>query len=95
MVRNTMTRSNMPKQDRDHLATLRAKLLDHPIYGEVGSVADLRRFIEGDSPQRHERALRAACKSIEARIELWNGTLGKLRDLRPVGARPDRAVLGI
>src|SRR6478736_7349132 len=35
----------MPKQDRDHLATLRAKLLDHPIYAEVASVADLRRFM--------------------------------------------------
>jgi hypothetical protein len=49
----------------------------------------------GDSPQRHERALRAACNSIKARIELWNGTLSKLRDMRPAGARPDRAVLGI
>src|ERR1700723_1753873 len=46
MLRKIMTSSNMPKQDRDHLATLRAKLLDHPIYGEVGSVADLRRFME-------------------------------------------------
>jgi len=35
----------MPKQDRDHLATLRAKLLDHPVYAEVASVADLRRFM--------------------------------------------------
>jgi len=36
----------MPKQDSDRLAILRAKLLDHPIYAEVGSVADLRQFME-------------------------------------------------
>jgi hypothetical protein len=36
----------MPKQDYDHLANLRAELLDHPVYAEVASVADLRRFIE-------------------------------------------------
>jgi hypothetical protein len=31
------------------------------------------------SPQARERALRAACRSIKARVELWNGTLSKLR----------------
>lgn len=36
----------MPKQDRDQLAILRARLLDHPVYAEVASVADLRRFME-------------------------------------------------
>src|SRR5882757_10313278 len=36
----------MPKQVRDHLATLRAGLLDHPIYAEVASVEDLRRFMQ-------------------------------------------------
>jgi hypothetical protein len=36
----------MPKQVRDHLATLRAELLDHPIYAEVASVDDLKRFME-------------------------------------------------
>jgi hypothetical protein len=35
-----------------------------------------------DSPQRNERALRAACNSIQARIELWNDTLGTLRAAR-------------
>jgi transposase-like protein len=29
-----------------------------------------------------ERALRAACNSIQARIELWNGTLSTLRERR-------------
>jgi hypothetical protein len=31
-----------------------------------------------NSPQRYERALRAACSSIKARIGLWNGTLSRL-----------------
>jgi hypothetical protein len=35
-----------------------------------------------DSPQRDERALRAACNSIKARIELWDGTLSTLREMR-------------
>src|ERR1700741_3330544 len=36
----------MPKRDRYCLNTLRAQLLDHPVYAEVASVADLRRFME-------------------------------------------------
>jgi hypothetical protein len=32
----------MPKQDRYCLNTLRAQLLDHPVYAEVASVEDLR-----------------------------------------------------
>src|ERR1700749_4199817 len=36
----------MPKQDRYCLATLRTQLLDHPVYAEVDSVQDLRRFME-------------------------------------------------
>src|SRR3982074_3281258 len=36
----------MPEQDRYCLNTLRAQLLDHPIYAEVASVEDLRRFME-------------------------------------------------
>src|SRR6266403_1706146 len=36
----------MSKQDYGHLTALRAGLLDHPIYAEVASVADLRRFME-------------------------------------------------
>jgi Protein of unknown function (DUF3050) len=36
----------MPKQDRYCLATLRSQLLDHPVYAEVASVEDLRRFME-------------------------------------------------
>src|ERR1700677_654883 len=36
----------MPKQDRDRRDTLRAQLLEHPVYTEVASVHDLRRFME-------------------------------------------------
>src|SRR5271154_1749802 len=36
----------MPKQDRYRLNTLRAQLLEHPVYAEVDSVQDLRRFME-------------------------------------------------
>src|SRR5438067_8881693 len=36
----------MPEYDSDHLCSLRAALLDHPIYTQVASVADLRRFME-------------------------------------------------
>src|SRR5208282_2087295 len=37
---------NMSEYDNDHLCSLRAALLDHPVYAEVASVADLRRFME-------------------------------------------------
>ena len=33
-----------------------------------------------NSPDKAQRAMRAACSSIEARIAFWNGTLNKLRD---------------
>jgi len=36
----------MSEYDNDHLCSLRAALLDHPIYGQVTSVADLRSFME-------------------------------------------------
>ena len=54
--------------------------LDGDSHGPMG-----RELLEGlvaDSPERDQRALRAACDSIEARIELWNGTLGSLRGAR-------------
>jgi hypothetical protein len=37
-----------------------------------------------NAPDKARRAMRTACGSIEARIALWNGTLGKLRDGRHV-----------
>src|ERR1700746_1835740 len=36
----------MSEADNDQLGSLRAALLDHPIYTHVASVADLRRFME-------------------------------------------------
>ncbi len=36
----------MTEYDNDHLGSLRAALLDHPIYTQIASVADLRRFME-------------------------------------------------
>ena len=54
--------------------------LDGDSHGPMG-----RELLEGlvaDSPQRDERALHAACNSIKARIELWNGTLSTLREKR-------------
>jgi Protein of unknown function (DUF3050) len=36
----------MSEYDNDHLCSLRAALLDHPIYTHVSSVADLKRFME-------------------------------------------------
>jgi hypothetical protein len=36
----------MSEYDNDHLRSLRAALLDHPIYTQIASVADLRRFME-------------------------------------------------
>jgi hypothetical protein len=54
--------------------------LDGDSHGPMG-----RELLEGlvaGSPERDERALRAACNSIKARIELWNGTLSTLRDMR-------------
>ena len=54
--------------------------LDGDSHGPMGR--ELLEGMIGDSPQRHERALRAACNSIEARIGLWNGTLGTLQQMR-------------
>jgi hypothetical protein len=36
----------MPEYDSDHLDSLRSALLDHPIYSNIVSVADLRSFME-------------------------------------------------
>jgi len=54
--------------------------LDGDSHGPMGR--ELLEDLVADSPHRGERALRAACSSIEARIGLWNGTLSKLRNGR-------------
>lgn len=43
------------------------------------------------SPHAHERARRAACNAIKARIGLWNGTMSKLRNGRGVERSVGRA----
>jgi hypothetical protein len=61
--------------------------LDGDSHGPMG-----RELLEGlvaNSPERDERALRAACNSIKARIELWNGTLTTIRDMRTKVATSD------
>jgi hypothetical protein len=54
--------------------------LDGDSHGPMGR--ELLDNLIADSPQRNERALRAACDSIQARIELWNGTLSAVRAVR-------------
>jgi hypothetical protein len=51
--------------------------LDGDSHGPMGQ--ELLESLLARSPQETERAVRAACNSIQARIELWNGTLSKLR----------------
>jgi hypothetical protein len=74
-------------QDRDRLRHFiyyidRHIELDSDSHGPKGR--ELLANLVANSPQAQERAVRAACCSIKARIELWNGTLSKLRDSRGV-----------
>jgi hypothetical protein len=54
--------------------------LDGDSHGPKGREL-LAEFV-GNSPNKEERAMRAARSSIEARIALWDGTLSKLRHSR-------------
>jgi Protein of unknown function (DUF3050) len=54
--------------------------LDGDSHGPMGR--ELLDDLVANSPDRGERARRAACGSIKARIGLWNGTLNKLRNGR-------------
>ncbi|HYZ39195.1 MAG TPA: DUF3050 domain-containing protein, partial [Stellaceae bacterium] len=54
--------------------------LDGDSHGPMGR--ELLEDLLANSPHREGRARRAACSSIKARIELWSGTLAKLRDSR-------------
>jgi hypothetical protein len=56
--------------------------LDGDSHGPMGR--ELLAGLVANSPQAQERAVRAACCSIKARIELWNGLLSKLRSSRGV-----------
>lgn len=57
--------------------------LDGDSHGPMGR--ELVEELVANAPDRQERAIRAACRSIDARIGLWNGTLNKLRDSRGLG----------
>ena len=63
--------------------------LDGDSHGPKGR--ELLTDLVADSPRRNQLALRAARDSIKARIELWNGTLSKLRGMRgsPVSVAAD------
>jgi hypothetical protein len=54
--------------------------LDGDSHGPMGR--ELLEAVVANSPHRTELALRAACGSIKSRIDLWNGTLSKLRNNR-------------
>jgi hypothetical protein len=56
--------------------------LDGDSHGPKGR--ELLANLIANSPQAQERAVRAACRSIKARIELWSGLLSKLRNSRGV-----------
>jgi hypothetical protein len=56
--------------------------LDGDSHGPMGR--ELLEALVANSPHRTERAMRAACSSIKARIDFWNGTLSKLRSSRSV-----------
>jgi hypothetical protein len=50
--------------------------LDGDSHGPMGR--ELLNDLIANSPHKSERAVQAACSSIKARIELWNGTSSKL-----------------
>jgi len=56
--------------------------LDGDSHGPKGR--ELLEDLVAASPQTREQVLRAACRSIKARIGLWDGTLSKLRNTRGV-----------
>jgi hypothetical protein len=58
--------------------------LDGDSHGPMGR--ELIEDLVANAPDRQERAQRAACRSIKARIGLWNGTLSNLRN-RSSGGR--------
>jgi hypothetical protein len=83
MFRRLLNTLYAAKHNNDHLRHFiyyidRHIELDGDSHGPMG-----RELLDGlvaNSPQRLERARRAACSSIKARIGLWNGTLSNLRN---------------
>jgi hypothetical protein len=60
--------------------------LDGDSHGPMGR--ELLNGLVAGSPEKDERALHAACDSIKARIDLWDGTLNVLRGMRTRKATP-------
>ena len=65
--------------------------LDGDSHGPKGR--ELLEDLVSASPQTREQVLSAACRSIKARIGLWDGTLSKLRYSRGVGRSGERELL--
>jgi hypothetical protein len=63
--------------------------LDGDSHGPMGR--ELIEDLVASAPDRQKRALRAACRSIKARIGLWDGALSNLRNSREVGTSADGA----
>ena len=83
MFRRLLNTLDDAKRNNDHLRHFvyyidRHIELDGDSHGPKGR--ELLEDLVAHSPQAHERVLRAACRSIEARIALWNGTLSRLRN---------------
>jgi hypothetical protein len=85
MFRNLLKTLYAAKHDNDRLRHFiyyidRHIELDGDSHGPKGR--ELLEDLVANSPDKEERALRAACSSIEARMGLWNGTLSKIRNGR-------------
>jgi hypothetical protein len=83
MFRRLLSTLYGAKHDNDHVRNFiyyidRHIELDGDSHGPKGR--ELLDDLIANSSHRGERALQAACSSIEARIGLWNGTLSKLRN---------------
>ena len=83
MFRRLLSTLYEAKHDNDRLGHFiyyieRHIELDGDSHGPKGR--ELLENLVDNSPDRSGRALRAACSSIKARIELWDGTLSKLRN---------------
>jgi hypothetical protein len=82
MFRRLLKTLYAAKHDKDRLRHFiyyidRHIELDGDSHGPKGR--ELLDDLVANAPDKDERALNAACSSIEARIRLWDGTLSKLR----------------
>lgn len=95
MFRRLLNTLDDAKHNNDHLRHFvyyidRHIELDGESHGPKGR--ELLEDLVAHSPQARERVLRAACRSIETCIALWNGPLSKLRNSLPRGGPSRRPV---